>query len=164
MVFAPLDFSVFLAISKKIDGIIDKDVFSPDIFNDCTINDLASLMKRWLRELTMCIIPDSVLPQFEEAISNSTFNDFVEILPQVNKFTLLYLIGFLQVCLKNVEYTKMNSDALATVFAPNIAGTNENDTLIVSRINAQAKDFIDHMIHHFNADEYYPLDQKYFEK
>lgn len=149
---------------KKIDGIIQKNVFSQDILDDCSINDIASLMKRWFRELSTCTIPDSYLPQFEEAVLNSNFNEFVESLPQVNKYTLLYLIGFLQLCFKNVEYTKMNSDALATVFAPNIAGTQENDTMIVSRINAQAKDFIIQMIHHFDAAEYYPLDQKYFEK
>ena len=83
----------------------------------------AALLKQWLRELYIPLIPDA--STYHEAIlvgeDTSLAISLVNKLPELHRVILTYLIGFLQMFITTdvVTVTKMDASNLSMVFAPN---------------------------------------------
>ena len=94
----------------------------------------ATLLKKWVRELREPLLPghlyyeavhfvDSLRGCNDTNVSHDRINDLVrKIEDQTSRLTLLYLIRFLKsfTVSQVVSVTKMNTDNLAMIFAPNI--------------------------------------------
>ena len=83
----------------------------------------AALLKQWLRELYIPLIPDAAT--YDDAIQvgddTSLAVSLVMKLPELHRVILTYLIGFLQMFITTevVTVTKMDASNLSMVFAPN---------------------------------------------
>ena len=101
----------------------------------------SSLLKLWLRELSEPLIPSNVynnciavghLEETTEAPPEA-LTEIVAQLPDLNKRVVLYMIKFLKVIAdkENHAVTKMTTDNVAMVFAPNfLRCPSDNPTVI----------------------------------
>ena len=116
---------------------IEKGYYSLDGVDDPHI--LASLMKLWLRELCDPLVPDEL---YDECIRASKDPEacvgIVRRLPTINRRVVLFVVSFLQLFLeeKVSAITKMTSQNLALVMAPNLLRCN-SDSIAVIFTNAQ---------------------------
>ncbi|KFD47995.1 hypothetical protein M513_11123 [Trichuris suis] len=105
----------------------------------------ASLLKLWYRELADPLVPDRM---YDECIQSAADPDkcckLIDQLPPINRLVIAYLIRFLQTFIRpeNVALTKMDSNNLAMVMAPNclrcdhvsaLTGVPKGETPLASR-------------------------------
>ena len=127
-----------------------------DVLKNRKIDDIASLLKLWLRDLVDPLIPYHKLDELLNC-PESQYIIFVNSLPKVNRLTLAYLIGFLQELVKHESETKMSDNNLAIVFGPNIVQTKE--TLINGqRCMEVGRSFVLTLIHQWDVSSIYPID------
>ncbi|KHJ41869.1 RhoGAP domain protein [Trichuris suis] len=90
----------------------------------------ASLLKLWYRELADPLVPDRM---YDECIQSAADPDkcckLIDQLPPINRLVIAYLIRFLQTFIRpeNVALTKMDSNNLAMVMAPNCLRCQSED-------------------------------------
>ena len=95
------------------------------------VHTIACILKQWYREMPVPIIPFELYKECLNCCDDAT--QAIEIiefkLPQLNKLVIGYLIRFLQVfCAKqNVELTKMDSNNVSMVWAPNLIRQQKNN-------------------------------------
>lgn len=90
------------------------------VLDTADVDDLASLLKRFFRELVGRVVPQCEISSMIQSIKDGTVVDFAEDLPPVNMMTLGYLVGFLQDMVKHQDKTHMSLKKLAALWAPNI--------------------------------------------
>jgi Rho GTPase-activating protein 39 len=115
---------------------LDRGYYTLDGMDDPHV--LASLFKLWLRELLDPLVPDEMYNDcIENAKDPHACVQAVERLPTINRRVILFVISFLQLFLeeKVQAATKMTSQNLALVMAPNILRCN-SDSISVAFTNA----------------------------
>ncbi|XP_028590631.2 rho GTPase-activating protein 39-like isoform X2 [Podarcis muralis] len=114
----------------------------------------ASLLKLWYRELEEPVIPQQF---YKECISNYENPDaavaVVELLPELNKLVLCYLIHFLQIFAQptNVGKTKMDVNNLAMVMAPNCLRCQSDDPRVIFENTRKEMSFLRMLIVHLDT-------------
>ncbi|XP_042318095.1 rho GTPase-activating protein 39-like isoform X2 [Sceloporus undulatus] len=114
----------------------------------------ASLLKLWYRELEEPVIPQQF---YKECISNYENPDaavaVVELLPELNRLVLCYLIHFLQIFAQptNVGKTKMDVNNLAMVMAPNCLRCQSDDPRVIFENTRKEMSFLRMLIVHLDT-------------
>ncbi|XP_063153342.1 rho GTPase-activating protein 39-like [Candoia aspera] len=114
----------------------------------------ASLLKLWYRELEEPVIPQQF---YKECVSNYENPDaavaVVELLPELNRLVLCYLIHFLQIFAQptNVGKTKMDVNNLAMVMAPNCLRCQSDDPRIIFENTRKEMSFLRMLIVHLDT-------------
>ncbi|XP_063000783.1 rho GTPase-activating protein 39-like isoform X2 [Elgaria multicarinata webbii] len=114
----------------------------------------ASLLKLWYRELEEPVIPQQF---YKECISNYENPDaavaVVELLPDLNRLVLCYLIHFLQIFAQptNVGKTKMDVNNLAMVMAPNCLRCQSDDPRVIFENTRKEMSFLRMLIVHLDT-------------
>lgn len=129
------------------------------------VNVLANLLKIWLKELPNPVIPREMLDKFEEMAEQNKHLGFLEQLPQVHRFTLLYVIGFIKDVCKNSDSTKMGKSDLATIFGPCLVNPvrSVSDQERVEHLTQLSISFVSRCIEGCDPSIVYPLDPFYLE-
>ena len=123
-----------------------------DVLTDAALDDIASLMKKWFREMTDLVIPNQFSDFLTFSIKDGKCIQFAAALPPVNSMTLAYLVGFLQELATHESETKMGINNLSMVFAPNIV--QPNDQQPTALIGQQ---LLIELIQHWDVSSIYPL-------
>ncbi|XP_015263716.1 PREDICTED: rho GTPase-activating protein 39-like [Gekko japonicus] len=124
----------------------------PDDLSDPNIP--ASLLKLWYRELEEPVIPQQY---YKECISNYENPDaavaVVDLLPELNRLVLCYLIHFLQIFSQpaNVGKTKMDVNNLAMVMAPNCLRCQSDDPRVIFENTRKEMSFLRMLIVHLDT-------------
>ncbi|XP_030068117.1 rho GTPase-activating protein 39 isoform X2 [Microcaecilia unicolor] len=124
----------------------------PDNLEDPTIP--ASLLKLWYRELEEPLIPKQF---YKQCVSNYENPDaavaVVQLLPELNKLVLCYLIHFLQIFAQpvNVGTTKMDVNNLAMVMAPNCLRCQSDDPRVIFENTRKEMSFLRMLIVHLDT-------------
>ncbi|KFR06724.1 Rho GTPase-activating protein 39, partial [Nipponia nippon] len=114
----------------------------------------ASLLKLWYRELEEPVIPQQF---YKECISNyenpNAAVAVVQLLPELNRLVLCYLIHFLQIFAQpsNVGRTKMDVNNLAMVMAPNCLRCQSDDPRIIFENTRKEMSFLRMLIVHLDT-------------
>jgi hypothetical protein len=135
------------------------DILKPnseqDLFKNITDPHLpASLLKLWYRELYDPLIPNE---HYDECIANCTQPDkciaIIEKLPKLNRLVFTYLIRFLKVFAaeENVALTKMDSNNLSMVMAPNCLRCKSNEPKIIMENTKKEMQFLRTLIQHLDT-------------
>ncbi|XP_074867532.1 rho GTPase-activating protein 39-like isoform X2 [Carettochelys insculpta] len=114
----------------------------------------ASLLKLWFRELEEPVIPQQF---YAECISK--YQDpaaavaVVQLLPELNRLVLCYLIHFLQIFAQpsNVVKTKMDVNNLAMVMAPNCLRCQSDDPRVIFENTRKEMSFLRMLIVHLDT-------------
>ncbi|XP_029468070.1 rho GTPase-activating protein 39-like [Rhinatrema bivittatum] len=124
----------------------------PDNLEDPTVP--ASLLKLWYRELEEPLIPQQF---YKQCISNYENPDaavaVVQLLPELNRLVLCYLIHFLQIFAQpaNVGTTKMDVNNLAMVMAPNCLRCQSDDPRVIFENTRKEMSFLRMLIVHLDT-------------
>ena len=108
-------------------------------FRGCSVHDVATLLKLYLRMLPEPLVPFKVYPslvsiqsRFEEddnvSKRDKELATLIKDMPLCNRRVLKYLLAFLKDLSDHHKQTKMNSSNLALVFVPNVVRP-EKDTV-----------------------------------
>ncbi|XP_056363557.1 rho GTPase-activating protein 39-like isoform X2 [Oenanthe melanoleuca] len=114
----------------------------------------ASLLKLWYRELEEPVIPQQF---YKECINNYENPDaavaVVQLLPELNRLVLCYLIHFLQIFAQpsNVGRTKMDVNNLAMVMAPNCLRCQSDDPRVIFENTRKEMSFLRMLIVHLDT-------------
>lgn len=151
---------------KLIDSLAD------DLNNDndtlenpeknCNLNDLSSLLKKWIRDLPEPLVPYDKLKALEIDAKNNSLVDFNELLTRANHASMMYLIGFLQSLLNYSDFTKMNEHNFAICFAPAIVWAPENtDPKRIHLISDLGITYIETLIWQWDTSQLFPLKESF---
>ena len=141
---------------RNVDRLAELANMGENIMNNIPLHDIASLLKKWVRELAEPIVPKKMNDRFMEAGASGDWLAFVDKLPQLHMTTLAYLIGFLQRLSKAQAVTKMGPDNLAMVFGPNVVQPGTillNEKTFVDK----SKQFLLFLIENWDVSAVYPL-------
>ena len=138
---------------RKVNEMAENANLGEDALSKASIDDIASLMKKWFRELCDMVVPNQFSEYVGLAVKEGKCIEFASALPPVNSMTLAYLIGFLQELSKYQEFTKMGIENLAMVFSPNIVSPDVNGQ--ASAQNGQT--FLHELIDHWDVSSIYSL-------
>ncbi|KAM7150653.1 rho GTPase-activating protein 39-like isoform 1-T1 [Macrochelys suwanniensis] len=114
----------------------------------------ASLLKLWYRELEEPVIPQQF---YKECINNyenpAAAVAVVQLLPELNRLVLYYLIHFLQIFAQpsNVGKTKMDVNNLAMVMAPNCLRCQSDDPRVIFENTRKEMSFLRMLIVHLDT-------------
>ncbi|KAF9266777.1 RhoGAP-domain-containing protein [Marasmius fiardii PR-910] len=115
-------------LDKDLDGV---DLNDPEWSSD--INNVASVIKMWLRELPEPLMTYSLQPGFVEAakienerLRHIRLHERVNDLPDPNYATLKYLIGHLHRINQHESVNSMSTGNLSIVFGPTLFGQPVN--------------------------------------
>lgn len=95
--------------------------------DDVTANDVAALMKLFLRELPSPLLTDEYIEAFAQVenladrrLQLHALNLLVLLLPDVNRYTLAYLLEFLDEVVSHSNENRMSLSNIAMIMAPNL--------------------------------------------
>ncbi|CAG7851569.1 SubName: Full=Uncharacterized protein {ECO:0000313/EMBL:KIM22841.1} [Serendipita indica DSM 11827] len=118
---------------QKLKELMNRDVDSVDLDADewtSDINNVASLLKMWLRELPEPLMTNALYTGFIEAAKNDNerlrhirIHERVNDLPDANYSTLKYLMGHLSKVVENQAVNSMSVHNLAVIFGPTLFGS-----------------------------------------
>lgn len=114
----------------------------------------ASLLKLWYRELHEPLIPAEF---YEECITYCNQPDkciaIIERLPRLNRLVFTYLIRFLKVfaASENVALTKMDSNNLSMVMAPNCLRCQSDEPKVIMENTKKEMQFLRNLIQHLDT-------------
>ncbi|CDW52658.1 rho GTPase activating protein 39 [Trichuris trichiura] len=114
----------------------------------------ASLLKLWYRELADPLVPDRM---YDECIQSAADPDkcckLIDQLPPINRLVIAYLIRFLQTFIRpeNVALTKMDSNNLAMVMAPNCLRCQSEDPNVIFDNTRKEMTFLKNLMEHLDT-------------
>ncbi|OHT04455.1 Rho-GTPase-activating protein [Tritrichomonas foetus] len=130
--------------------------------SDVTVNDLASLLKKWFGDLPNPPVPFETLDALLMDSGENDFVDFTELLPRANQTSLMFLVGFLRSLLKHADKTRMDSKNLAMCFTPAIVRVADGeDKEKAKSIDKVAPAFVEALIKRWNTDQMYPIKDEF---
>ncbi|KZT64367.1 Rho GTPase activation protein [Daedalea quercina L-15889] len=132
---------------------IEKGYYSLDGVDDPHV--LASLWKLWLRELCDPLVPDEL---YDECVRASKSPEacvgIVQRLPTINRRVVLFVVSFLQLFLEErvSAVTKMTSQNLALVMAPNLLRCNSESIAVIFSSAQYEQTFVHNLLLHLRCD------------
>ena len=149
---------------KKVDDMAIGTNDGKDMISGAALNDIASLFKKWFRELPNPVVPidrvNDIVNLFDDGAKE--YIPFVNTLPRPHKMVLMFLIGFLQELVKTENETKMTAKNFAIVFGPNIIQSFDiNEQSMVKKFSDVSIDFMTTLIETWDTSEMYPMRREY---
>jgi hypothetical protein len=127
-------------------------------FSRANIHDLASLLKKWFRDLPDPTVPIDAVLGLRGAYEDKGYIEFIQWLPKAHTHTLMFLIGFLHRLSAAEPVTKMGPKNLAICFGPNIVKTRDNSDPDTIKLLAEiAIEFLTTLIEKWDCSEIYPM-------
>lgn len=150
---------------KHVDEMAVATNLGRDVVSAAPINDVASLFKKWFRDLPDPIVSVELTDLLLDVYEEKSYLSFVEKLPRAHKLTLMYLIGFLQRLEKAKDKTRMTAKNLSIVFGPNILrpiGVTEPEQ--IKLFTDMSMEFMLELINNWDTSAIYPLDMAFVQE
>jgi hypothetical protein len=130
------------------------------VLNRGDVSMTANCLVGWLKGLANPVVPNELLDRMVVMVADNKFLGFLELLPQVHRMTLTYILGFLQEMVQNAEANSTNAQGLAAIFGPAIANPAGpvRDGPRIERISAVA---VARLIESADPRIVWPLDPEY---
>lgn len=151
------DLSTEIGVTKDIE----------ESLQNLTLHDVGSLLKQWFRDLENPVVPFDIAEELEKTRDHQKRLEIAQKLPRKNKYTLMFLVGFLQEAKTHANETKMEDNNLAIVFGPNIVQLQDkrsSDQNAMRIYTSLGNEFLLDLIHMWDTSEIYPLDPRFLEK
>ena len=139
---------------KKVNEMATNANSGMEVLSGAALDDIASLMKKWFRDMNDYIVPNNLAHFMNVALQEGKTIAFAAALPPVNSITLAYLIGFLQELAKYEGTTKMGPENLAMCFSPNIVSPEFASKTLSA---GPGQSFLLYLIEHWDVSLIYPL-------
>ena len=130
-------------------------------FRGCSVHDVATLFKLYLRMLPEPLVPFKTYPsliaiqsRYEEDNNETNYikdtSYLIKDMPTDNQRVLKYLLSFLQDLSKYSKYTKMTSSNLALVLVPNVVRP-EKDTVDTAMQSPIVQRIFEYLIENYKS-------------
>lgn len=120
--------------------------------------DMATMIKQWFRNIEGWLIPEEFAHEnIYKVISSEQIRETADKLPDLAKYTLMYLVGVLRRLAAAKDITNMGGDNLAMTFAMNMSYCNEDDRIKLSQNNSFMHAFLAELIVSWDVSQIYPL-------
>jgi len=143
---------------------VDRDF---DAIDRADVYVLASLVVSWLMALPNPVIPVEMTKKLVEVSSDAAVVDFVEALPYTHKFTLLYVVGFVQEMCRDSSVHDVSKADFAKVFGPAVVNplrAGKGDAVLVAKLGQIATIFFGKLIETADASRVYPVNPWYMQR
>jgi hypothetical protein len=147
---------------KRVQQIALEVNSGKDTITSGDVHVVASLFKKWFRDLPDAVVNAAAMEQLGVAFSTKRYIEFVEILPRAHRYVLTYLIGFLQQLVKAEPVTKMGAKNMAICFAPNIVRPESTEEAAVKRWMEIGTEFMVTLINAWDTSTLYPIRAEMF--
>lgn len=139
-----------------VEHLAEQILFEHETIETCSIGELMDLLKYWLASITEAIIPKSTIERF---LSYDKAPDFISSLPNCNRDSLRYVIGFLQDISNHDEENFSTTSKLTDQFAQLLCNENKfwTEKEKIDQINEQENSFIKEVILNYPTNDIYPL-------
>ena len=130
------------------------------------VNDIASLLKKWLRDLPDPLVNLASIGKLENAYDTKEYIEFTDKeLPKTHRLTLMFLIGFLQELVKYCDVTKMNAKNYAIVFGPNVVQVRDTtEPQRIQKFSEIAIEYLTDLIENWDTSYMFPLNPKFLQQ
>ncbi|OHS94035.1 RhoGAP domain containing protein [Tritrichomonas foetus] len=143
---------------RKVDKFIDQiNQGSLDFLSSEKVDDLASLFKLWVRQLSGSIVNAQLTTELLNIKGADNFLKFVNKLEPLNRNVLMYLVGFLKRLSLSSQITMMDVSNLAMVFGPNIVYSVNSDPIYQTKLSSHSSSFLNALINKWDVSSIYPL-------
>jgi hypothetical protein len=142
---------------KHVEEMAEATNNGRDAISQAAMHDIASLFKKWFRDLPDPVVNKESLPRLRDAYDDKTYVEFVQTLPRAHMLTFMYLVGFLQRLVRSESATLMGAKNLAIVFGPNIVQTDERTEHEMKLFNDISRELIVALIETWDTSPMYPL-------
>jgi hypothetical protein len=146
---------------KRVEEMAEATNKGRDAISPAPMNDIASLFKKWFRDLPDPVVCKECLPRLRDAYDDKSYIQFVSYLPRAHMLTFMYLIGFLQRLVRAQAVTLMTAKNLAIVFGPNVVQTDETTEAEMKRFAEIAIELIITLIEQWDTSYIYPLNPEF---
>lgn len=129
-----------------------------DYLKGMALNDIGTLLKKWFRDIDGNVIPEEIAKQ--EIYCPGTVNSAcrsADRLPDLTKWTVAYLVGFLRRLSLSSQVTQMGVPNLAMTFALNMTYVDEDDHLKATETASYVQSFLERLIERWDVSAIYPL-------
>lgn len=128
-----------------------------DFLKNEDVADVSSLFKLWIRRIKGSIVNAEMTEELMNLKTQDEFLEFTKKLDNVNKRTLMYLVGFLRKLSLSSHVTNMDVDNLAMVFGPNIVFAPGSDPMLHQKISGKSHRFLVALINKWDVSSIYPF-------
>lgn len=128
-----------------------------DFLKNEDVADVSSLFKLWIRRIKGAIVNSDMTEELMNLKTQDEFLEFTKKLDDVNRRTLMYLVGFLRKLSQSSHITNMDVDNLAMVFGPNIVFIPGDDPLLHQKISGKSHRFLVALINKWDVSSIYPF-------
>lgn len=140
---------------EKVDQIAQKCVDSIDELKISEAENLGGLVKKWISELGQPLVISRLYKEFESEPEKSV--EIANKLPQFNKFSVMYIIGFLQEFSKHKDQTKVDEKFILNIFGGLLFPPIEEYSFNAPSCLKIGKTVVKNLIDNWNTKEVYPL-------
>ena len=95
-----------------------------------SLQDVMCLFRRWFRDLPVPILWKQEIESLKARSTDSEMLEFADKLPILSRYSLLYLVGFLQLLWKNESQTHVGISDLSRRFMHDITGRSEKEPAV----------------------------------
>jgi hypothetical protein len=149
---------------RKVDEMAAEANRGGDAISGSVMNDIASLLKKWFRDLPDPVVNVDSLSLLKEAFETKDYLGFVEKMPTAHRMTLMYLIGFMQKLVPSEEVTMMGPKNLAICFGPNIVQAEDGaDEKTIKMLSDVAIEFITTLVNDWDTSPVFPLNPAFLQ-
>lgn len=150
---------------QKIDNVANQINEGKYDLTKCQPNDIAGLLKHWIRELPVGMIPFNNLNDLLTICEDGKVMEFVDKLPKAHYHILKYLIGLLKIISENSEINLMKPHNLAVCFTPTVIKIKEDFTQdFYRKYSDSGIVLIKTLIESWDVSDFFPLDEKYLKQ
>lgn len=143
---------------KRVETLIYKGNHGEDFLEGEDVETVASLFKRWIRDIPGKIISEELVFKLMEITNSDQALAFAEELEFPFKMVLKFLVGFLRDVASNKDVNQMHEKNLAMVFGPNVVAGN--DKVNPMELQARIQFFLQSLIEKWDVSDLYPLPQE----
>ncbi|KAK8837766.1 Rho GTPase activating protein 39 [Tritrichomonas musculus] len=143
---------------KRVEALIYKGNHGEEYLEGEDIETVASLFKRWLRDIPGKIINEELVFKLMEIGNSDEAIKFAEELEFPFKMVLRFLAGFLRDVAQSKDVNQMHEKNLAMVFGPNVVSSN--DKVNPMELQARVQFFMQSLIEKWDVSDIYPLPQE----
>lgn len=140
---------------EKIDEISHKCATSLDSLKTADAENLCGLLKKWISELGQPLVISRLYKEFENSPDKAV--EIANKLPQFNKFSVMYIIGFLQEFSKHKDQTKVEEKFIINIFGGLLFPPIEEYSFNAPSCLKIGKAVVKNLIDNWDTKEVYPL-------
>ena len=98
-----------------------------NFMEEASLQDVMCLFRRWFRDLPVPILWKQEIESLKARSTDSEMLELVDNLPILSRYSLLYLVGFLQLLWKSESRTNVGISELSRLFMLDITGSSEKE-------------------------------------